>query len=699
MIQKLDIKKDLTNDQFDKVIISCKEYFKSVNNFSELASSCHNKTKEITPSMESHLMLPQLNTNEFYVIDLDKKIPLTTEENSILSECYNRKQPLIVNDVKKSFLYNEKHDNFIGCEIKDILVMPILSKDRDVLAILWAATTRKRLNQYTQKHIDRMSKLSVYIKNFIEGKTAISSLYTKELEDSLTDCKDTYNNLNAKIRREQEYFSAIIHDIRSPMNGVLGFLELLQHNETDPSKKEYIEIALKSGESMVALINDALDISKMSSGKMSIERVPFCIFDELSDVTKLYHNSAKQKGIKLSVFYDLDIPKTINSDYHRIKQIMGNLLNNAIKFTPRGGKIDVELLYNKELDGLDISIQDNGIGISKDMHENIFNPYRQEKSSTSREYGGTGLGLSISQQLSVLLGGKIELESEDGKGSKFSISVPCNSENPTEVSIDKNILSALSVVVYDSFNSDKTVTIVKQYLEKFAVNVKYSDKNKLLKNMVDDKFDILLILREDMILHEEYIQMMLDANKSVIIIEEDFADHGDNWFVGNLCTVNTPILPHSLFDKLVELTVEDTSKKAKITKNINYIKNKKVLVVDDNIINLKLMREILKVLKAKSTLANSAEEGIEEFNAMEFDIIFMDENMPSMQGTDAIKYMRNEYNCKHIETRPIIIGLTGSADKETKDRLMDAGADAVLTKPVQIKDIVKVCEELFCTSE
>jgi len=195
-----------------------------------------------------------------------------------------------------------------------------------------------------------MVRFSIFFKRYLQEKQALSN---DGLHDApFLDCIDAYDKLAAKIENEQNYFSSIIHDIRTPMNAVLGFLELLNLRETDRDKKEYIQTALNSSETMIALINDALDISKMASGKMSIDKVEFCAINTFSDVAKLFHNSAKKEKIILDVFFDPNIPELIYSDYHRIKQIMNNLLSNAIKFTPENGKISLELLYNKKKDSL-----------------------------------------------------------------------------------------------------------------------------------------------------------------------------------------------------------------------------------------------------------------------------------------------------------------------------------------------------------
>ncbi len=692
MIKKPDIKKELTEEEFKNLITVCEKEFEEVTDIAKIVLGCEEKTKEITPAKEAYILLSNLESKEFEVMTLNKKIPMNIDKEGIVSECYHTKQPLIVNDVTRSFLYKKKQDNFLEYPIKDLLVVPVMddTPQKNILAILWAPILKGSWNQYTQIDLDYMERFSIFIKRFLQQKKLVDT--ENETDVGFTDCMEAYDKLNAKIRREQEYFSSIIHDIRTPMNGVLGFLELLQLNETDSKKKEYIETALKSGESMVALIGDALDVSKISSGKMSIEKVPFSVLDELCDTAKLFYNSARKKEIILNAFYDPDIPKTIHSDFHRIKQIINNLLNNAIKFTPNKGTINLELLYDKKRDGLTVSVKDSGIGVAKDRQKDIFTPYTQEKSSTSREYGGTGLGLSISQQLSVLLGGKMELESEEGKGSKFYFTIPCGTEKDTPLCIDKKKLKKLSVMIYDPQKSNIVIDTAKRYLKKFDLDVQKVKHNESLEDIRSHTFDILVVLKEDTVSQEENIQEILDTGKSIIIIKDGHFDDEYNWFVGKVRRVSSLLLPQDLFKAIVEFTIPVIKKKEEDTFASEKMKGKRILVVDDNAINLKFMKEILKILNIESISAQSGKEALEKFENEKLDMIFMDENMPGMQGTEAITHIR-KIEEKKKKSAITIVGLTGDAEKKTKEELLSAGANDVLTKPIQLKEIKRVIIE------
>ena len=693
MIKKIDIKKELTEDEFKDIVLVCEQKFEQENEIEQIALGCEQKTKEITPAKEAYVLLVKPESKEFEIVSLDKNIPMDIDKESILSECYNTKQPLMINDATRSFLYIEQIDNFLNLELKDLMLIPIVddSNEKNVLAIMWSSITKGSWNQYTQKDLDYMLRFSIFIKRFLQEKEMVPNENNKDA--GFVDCMEAYDKLSAKMRREQEYFSTIIHDVRTPMNAVMGFLELLSLKELNKEKKEYLDTALKSGETMVTLINDALDISKMASGKMSIEKVAFSPLEELSDVARLFHNTAKKKNISLITFYDPNLPLEIHSDYHRIKQIMNNLLSNAVKFTPEKGEIILELHYDKDRDGLTVSIKDNGIGIAEDMQKNIFTPYTQEKNSTSREYGGTGLGLSISQQLSVLLGGKLQLESKEDEGSKFYFTIPCSTNKNTIPSIDKNQFKEYSIGVYSPKEHNHAIDSVEYYLNYFNSDIKLLKNKTSLEYLEDERFDIFIIFKEDAIKYDTYVQAFLDKNKSVMIIGDTFLNDGCH-FKGNVQRINTPLLPQDIVNAMTTLITPlgmDTKEKV-FTDGLDKLQGKHILVVDDNTINLKFMKEVLKTMNMETILAQSGEESIVKFKTENIDLIFMDENMPGMQGGEAISLIRKREKKKNL-SRITIIGLTGDADNKTKDELLNAGADDVLTKPVQLKEIIRVITE------
>ena len=238
----------------------------------------------------------------------------------------------------------------------------------------------------------------------------------KEINLTLRKAKEIAEN--ASIQKSQ-FLANMSHEIRTPLNAITGFISLLNEKETDPEKLKYLQVVKNSSDSLLHIISDILDISKIENSMMKIEPANFNPYEELSAVAELFQLKAAEKDIVFSVQFN-SMPKTLYCNVLRIKQIFGNLLSNAIKFTPRGSRIKCAIWYAKGR--LNIRVKDYGIGIPKERHESVFNSFYQVE-GTTRKYGGTGLGLAISRQLATILGGDLTLQSEEGKGSTFKLSI------------------------------------------------------------------------------------------------------------------------------------------------------------------------------------------------------------------------------------------------------------------------------------
>ena len=239
----------------------------------------------------------------------------------------------------------------------------------------------------------------------------------KELNLTLRKAKEMAEHSS---KQKSQFLANMSHEIRTPLNAITGFISLLNKKETDPEKLKYLQVIKNSSDSLLQIISDVLDISKIENNMMEFEPVNFDPYKELITVAELFQVKAAEKGIVLSVRFNTNIPKNLYSDILKIKQILSNLLSNAIKFTPTGSRVKCIVCYAKGK--LNIRVKDYGIGIPKEKHESIFNSFYQME-GTTKKYGGTGLGLSISRQLAKMLGGELTLQSEEGKGSAFTLSI------------------------------------------------------------------------------------------------------------------------------------------------------------------------------------------------------------------------------------------------------------------------------------
>jgi len=692
MRKKIDIKKELSEEEFKNIILRCEEDFVAHNTLVAIARKCEEAAKEITPAKEAQLLVVKPEEKRFEVVTRQESVPFI-EGESLLMEAYRTKQPLLINDVTRSFLYKEEIDNFLGMKIKDLMLIPVVdeSEDRKVIAILWAAIPVGSWNQYTQKDLDYMSRFAMLSKRFLSDQHPKSP--DNLMEMNMQECAKTCDQLRQKIEKEQHYFSSIIHDIRTPMNAVMGFLELLNLIETDEEKKDYLDTAIRSGKSMVTLINDALDLAKIASGQMRVEKHPFSPLSELDDTAKLFHSTTRTKGIDFRAYFDPHIPEKIVSDPHRIKQIINNLLSNAVKFTPKGGSVTLELLYRSDIDGLCVNVIDTGIGIDPERQKEIFTPFVQERDSTSRQYGGTGLGLSISQQLAVLLGGKLQMESEPGKGSRFYFTIPCNTPESTPPSIDLEAYTGIKVRLYTPGGEAAKLEEILRYLRESPMEIATVDTPEALSALKKQDPALLILPKEEAVIQRKQVQKLIDAGTPVLIVGDNFLNM-DCQFDGRVERISAPYLPHELFGRLSLLLELDANKKrlAPTKQSIKKFDGRKVLVVDDNLINLKFMKEVLKRMDLEVHTAQNGAECLERLRHEPVDLVFMDENMPEMSGTEVIQKIRQNATESTQNTPIPLIGLTGNADKKTKETLLKAGADDVLTKPISLQKIFEVAQ-------
>jgi signal transduction histidine kinase len=334
---------------------------------------------------------------------------------------------------------NEEHNTFYDIVITDInmpkmngieMIEMILQLNAEANIIVMSAHNESDyllqlinlgISNFVLKPVD-ITKFQAIISRTIE--TVINQKQLKNYHKKMKDINLTLRKAkeiaeNATVQKSQ-FLANMSHEIRTPLNAIMGFISLLNEKETDPEKLKYLQIVKNSSDSLLHIISDILDISKIENNMMDIEPVNFNPYEELITVAELFQVKAAEKGIVLSVRFNAYLPKNLYADILRIKQILSNLLSNAIKFTPTGSRVKCIVCYTKGR--LNIRVKDYGIGIPKEKHESVFSSFYQIE-GTSRNHGGTGLGLSISRYLAKMLGGELTLESEEGQGSTFTLSI------------------------------------------------------------------------------------------------------------------------------------------------------------------------------------------------------------------------------------------------------------------------------------
>ncbi|TET89803.1 MAG: hybrid sensor histidine kinase/response regulator [Sulfurovum sp.] len=278
------------------------------------------------------------------------------------------------------------------------------------------------ISNFILKPIDitQFQKIIFRIITSIQNKKVVKEQY-EEIQAINLILASAKKEAEQASHQKSQFLANMSHEIRTPLNAITGFISLLHEKETDAEKIKYLQVIKSSSDSLLQIISDILDISKIESGKIEIDNINFNPYEELITVAELFQEKAAQNGVELKIHYSHKMPEILFSDAHRIKQILSNLLSNAVKFTPKGSVVKCIVCY--AAGRLHIRVKDFGIGIPEDKQKVIFEPFSQAENSTSREYGGTGLGLAISAKLAKQLGGKLTLKSQEGRGSTFTLIV------------------------------------------------------------------------------------------------------------------------------------------------------------------------------------------------------------------------------------------------------------------------------------
>lgn len=355
--------------------------------------------------------------------------------------------------------------------------------------MLFSMSLAGRINELKKSHFE------------IQREQEVALAETKASERHLAEMSEVNQVLEQALQVRSKFLANMSHEIRTPMNGILGMLELIDNPDMDSVQRNYIDIARRSGKTLLALINDILDLSKIESGKLQLEEKPFSLRELVQDLSSLYSQQVKNKHLTIRVAVDASVPDYIVGDRTRLWQVLTNLISNAIKFTQRGGVIVKLKMVSNGSQQIRFAVVDTGIGIPREKHESIFDSFQQADGTTTREYGGTGLGLSISRKLVALMGGTLSLVSGPGEGSKFSFSIPCKIADEELIAQarmdahdgDDNDLSCYRVLVVEDNEVNQKVAL--GILTKLGISHVHASANgrEALNYLQDNMVDIIFM--------------------------------------------------------------------------------------------------------------------------------------------------------------------------------------------------------------
>jgi PAS domain S-box-containing protein len=595
----------------------------------------------------------------------------------------------------------EQKQVFIDSDIKSILLAPI-----KINGFFWGFIgfdTCGFERKWNESDESAIATVASGLGGLVSRKMASDELKrkNKELDEALVQAY-------AAAKAKSDFLALMSHEIRTPMNGVIGMTSVLMDTNLTNIQKEFVETIRASGEQLLVIINDILDFSKIESGKLELEEQPFELRDCIEVSLDLLSSKAAEKGLDLLYIIKENAPASIRGDLTRVRQVLTNLIGNAIKFT-HTGEVFISVTANKMDDDLHeivFSVKDTGIGIPKEKVSKLFQPFSQVDVSTTRIYGGTGLGLAICKKLVELMGGKMWVESEVNVGSTFYFTIFAPSvPTPPKIYV-KGILPQLSgkkvLIVDDNYTNRKILRIQTENWGMIPTETEFpAEALKWLD--AGEKFDLAILDYQmpdiDGIELTRRIREMEQKNEFPIIILTSIGRHEDENIVKELNIskyLYKPIKQSQLYEGIVSaisgqvVIVKKSDSYASVDATLGHKFPLKILLAEDNTINQKVTTRILERIGYKVNIVANGIEVLQELKNIDYDLILMDVHMPEMDGLQASAIINQEFD---KQNRPVIIALTANAMQGDREECFNAGMDDYLSKPIRIEELQAVLEK------
>ncbi len=515
----------------------------------------------------------------------------------------------------------------------------------------------------------------------------------RDVADRTRDLRDARDAADAANRAKSDFLATMSHEIRTPMNGIMVMAELLAKEEMPPRQRRCADVIVNSGQSLLAIINDILDFSKIEAGKLELEAVPVDLAQQADTTITLFAERARSKGIDLAAFVDPTTPRMITGDPVRMTQVIGNLINNALKFTEQGC-VHLQVAPAAGRPGvLSIAVKDSGIGIPADKVATIFDAFSQADQSTTRQYGGTGLGLAICKRLVAAWGGEIDVASTAGQGSTFTVTVPFDVVDAASNAHDWPRLEPgpTSPLCVLDLTGEATVATASRYFGASgyvvtgAAGRDYSDAALICADA--ERLRISPLDRHD--------------RKPIIIAVADFGDASADQLVADGladAVLTRPLLRADVEDLLARIVsggpLVARSEAAVRERDAMQFPGLKVLVADDSAVNREVASAALARLGASVQTVENGAQAIAAARGQSFDVILMDGSMPDIDGFAAARAIREEEQREGRERLPIV-ALTAHVIGKAAGAWRDAGMDDIIHKPFTLGQLGACLQRLF----
>lgn len=566
------------------------------------------------------------------------------------------------------------------------------------------------LNNEIQEHNlaeEKILKMNEELEYRVEKRTKELSLVNRELLQAKEKAEAANN-------AKSDFLANMSHEIRTPMNAVLGFTQILSAKENDPLKKHYIENISASGNALLNLINDILDLSKIEAGKLELQYNAVSIHLLLQEMLTVFEHKVKDKGLNFIVDCDKSVPSSLILDEARLRQILINLISNAIKFTSHGHiQLSVHACeaveQTKSQIDLLIEVEDTGVGIPDDQQEKIFDAFEQTKGQKTVQYGGTGLGLTICSRLAEMMCGSIEVNSEVGKGSTFSMTLhnvekgaikAGTEQNENRIDFSSVTFDPATILIVDDIDFNREM--LSTYLQDWNFNIVLAENGKeAIKQARQFRPDLILLDMKMQVMDgyeaSEKMKADEDLRNIPIIAVTASALKQDEEVLSRFCDgyLSKPVSKSDLVTELMKFLsstklVSHSEIARPVTEKPGH--SFRILLAEDDLVNQRLVSAMLEAMNVDVITVNNGREAVELVQHNDFNLILMDMNMPEMNGLEATRSIRQ------LERRGIgslqILALSGHRWEDIRKECLEAGMDGSIGKPIDYDKLLKVITDL-----